>query len=294
MLFQRGLGPPQQTQNCKKLRTRKTDRPIHRGQLVRLGLPSLKSLPPLAQTESGAVDGFMDTGKVLIFFGPPGSGKGTQASRFSAALRIPAISTGEILRHESQSGSDLGRAVTAVLASGQLVGDDLMNQVVTRRLQDPDCAGGCILDGYPRTLAQAHTLDHLLAALGMPEQTIVDFSISARDVVARLDRRRQCAHCGRICSIETGRRGQLVCEVDGAPLIKRADDHPAAIRERLRMYKRNAAELIRFYRTRGYHRIRANRTPDEVSRQIFSALDLDWGAPMARNGRAAFATRAAY
>lgn len=234
----------------------------------------------------------MDTRTVLIFLGPPGSGKGTQASRLSAALGIPAVSTGEILRHECESGSELGRALSAALSSGQLVGDNLMNQIVGRRIQAADCSAGYILDGYPRTVTQARCLDQLLAKLGMPGPTVIDFSIPARDVVARLERRLQCTHCGRIFSVETGWHGRLVCEVDGAALVKRADDHAVAIRERLLAYKQNARELVRFYRPRGYHRIRASRTPDEVSRDIFSALRLHWAAPVTRR-HAAFATRAA-
>jgi adenylate kinase len=233
----------------------------------------------------------MDRGKVLIFFGPPGSGKGTQANRLSAALKIPAISTGEILRHESESGSEIGRTVSAMLSSGQLVSDSVMNEVVARRLRNSDCASGCILDGYPRTVLQARALDQLLANHGIPGPTVLEFAISARDVVTRLECRRQCSRCGRIFAASN--KKQSVCDVDGAPLIRRADDHPAAIRERLRLYKQNASELARYYRSRDYHCIRANRAPDEVSKQIFSALQLKWSVPV-RQARAALATRAAF
>src|SRR6185437_11291654 len=155
----------------------------------------------------------MDRGKVLIFFGPPGSGKGTQAGRLSASLKIPAISTGEILRHESESGSEIGRTVSAMLSSGQLVSDSVMNEVVAQRLQRADCAAGRILDGYPRTALQARALDELLASRGISSPTIFEFAISPRDVVARLERRRQCSRCGRIFGASNKR--QPVCEVDG-------------------------------------------------------------------------------
>ena len=102
---------------------------------------------------------------VLVILGPPGSGKGTQSGKLSQVLQIPAISTGEILRRECQSGSELGRTVHAVMASGGLVSDDLMNQVVTNRLTQDDCEAGCILDGYPRTVSQARFLHDFLKRL---------------------------------------------------------------------------------------------------------------------------------
>src|SRR6478752_6790605 len=123
-----------------------------------------------------------DHAHVVILLGPPGAGKGTQSARLSTALGIPAISTGEILRSECQSGSDLGREVETVLARGELVDDQIMNELVSRRLRESDCARGCILDGYPRTIAQARYLDHLNFAV----PRIFDFIVSARDVISRL------------------------------------------------------------------------------------------------------------
>lgn len=217
----------------------------------------------------------LNTGRVLILFGPPGSGKGTQAGRLASALGVPAISTGEILRSECQSGSLLGRELATLLSSGQLVSDGLVSEVVARRLQNADCASGCILDGYPRTVSQARFLDDLLAKLRIEAPTVLDFAVSPREVMARLDRRRQCARCGRIVSVDAHSTGPLACELDDAPLIRRADDHPAAIRERLRLYKQNASELVRYYRKRSYYRVRADRSPDEVTNQIFAALKLN-------------------
>src|ERR1039457_3715995 len=107
--------------------------------------------------------------KIVIFFGPPGSGKGTQAAVMSATLGIPAISTGDILRRECASGSSLGNSVRATLAAGLLVSDETINEVVARRIAKPDCKEGFILDGYPRTLEQAHFLGDLLQRMDMPE-----------------------------------------------------------------------------------------------------------------------------
>jgi adenylate kinase len=200
---------------------------------------------------------------VVILLGPPGAGKGTQSARLSAALGIPAISTGEILRSESQSGSDLGREVEALLARGELVDDQTINELVSRRLREPDCAHGCILDGYPRTIAQARYFDTLNFAV----PRIFDFIVSARDVVSRLGGRRYCPSCGQTFSTSQ------VCSQDGSPLIQRHDDKPAVIRERLRVYRRNMDKLVRFYRSRDYHPIHATRAPDMVFEELLRLLN---------------------
>ena len=267
---------------------------MRRGQVVHPGLPNLKNLVLIRETRQwNGGGGFMNSASVLILFGPPGSGKGTQAARLASILGVPAISTGEILRTECQSGSLLGQELTAMLSSGQLVSDGLVSEVVARRLQNADCASGCILDGYPRTVSQARFLDDLLMKLDIAGPTVLDFAISQREVITRLERRRQCARCARIFSVDIGSRNPLVCELDGAPLIRRADDHPGAIRERLRLYKQNASELARYYRGQNYHRIRADRPSDEVTTQIFSALKLNQRTNMPHT-RGALAPRAAY
>lgn len=209
-------------------------------------------------------------GKVIVFIGPPGSGKGTQAARVSTALGIPAISTGEMLRRECQSGSNLGKAVQNVLASGALVGDELMNEVVAKRLAQADCEQGCILDGYPRTISQARFLDRLVSKLKLSRPVVFDFDIDCEEVVARLSRRRQCSECGRIFSINGD--SEIVCDRDGSKLVQRPDDNPATIRERLKLYERNAGELLRHYAKKEYHRLCAMRTPEQVSDEVLSIL----------------------
>lgn len=204
-----------------------------------------------------------DHAHVVILLGPPGAGKGTQSARLSAALGIPAISTGEILRSECQSGSELGREVETVLGRGELVDDRTMNELVSRRLRESDCVRGCILDGYPRTVPQARHLENLNFA-GL---RIFDFIVSARDVVARLGGRRYCPACGQTFS------KSQVCARDGSPLIQREDDKPAVIRERLRVYRRNMDKLVRFYRSKDYHPIHATRAPDMVFEELLRLLD---------------------
>lgn len=225
----------------------------------------------------------------VIFLGPPGSGKGTQAARLSTELGIPAISTGEMLRRECRSGSALGRAVQSILASGQLVSDELMNQVLASRLREQDCRLGCILDGYPRTLSQARFLDRLLAGAHERRPLVFDFEISPEQIVTRLGRRRQCAECGRIFSLPPDSDGAgLVCEQDGSPLVQRPDDNPDIVRERLRQHERNAADLFRYYRHQDYHRISATRSPDQICDELVNILAANWPTPvLSRAARAA-------
>jgi adenylate kinase len=212
-------------------------------------------------------------GRVVILLVPPGSGKGTQAARLSTALGIPAISTGEILRRECESGSSLGKAVHSTLASGQLVSDDLVNQVVANRLSREDCRGGCILDGYPRTVSQARFVQQLLRILKMPRPVVFDFEIESEDVIARLSRRRQCTECGRIITVaEDNGAAEQVCDRDGMKLAPRADDDPAIISQRLRLYSQNAGELAGYYSKRDFHRISAARTPEQVSNEVLGIL----------------------
>ena len=231
-------------------------------------------------------------GTILVFLGPPGSGKGTQASRLSAALGIPAISTGEMLRRECQSGSKLGRAVQTVLNSGQLVSDDLINQVVASRIAQCDCASGCILDGYPRTVSQARYLSELLAKLSMPQPIVFDFDADCDEIISRLARRRECPHCRRIYSAADGSTdAKMVCGYDGTVLMQRADDNPGSIRERLRLYHHNASELVRYYRDKTYHRICATRPAAEIADEIISILEYHLPPPGLSNS-SRLATRA--
>ncbi len=210
----------------------------------------------------------------IILLGPPGAGKGTQAARLACALSVPAISTGELLRRECRSAAQLGRELERCLQSGRLVSDDLMNQVVFTRLTQADCESGFILDGYPRTVSQARYLDTVFARLAIRHPTIFDFEIPARDLMERLETRRQCVACGRIYGSETAANSRRAfCEDDGSPLVSRSDDHAAAIRERLRSYQSNAAELAGYYRSRNYHAIAAVRGPDEIACELLQLLE---------------------
>lgn len=209
--------------------------------------------------------------KVIAFLGPPGCGKGTQAALLSPAVGIPAVSTGELLRRECDSGSALGKTLRSVLASGQLVTDDLMNQLIASRLRESDVRRGCILDGYPRTIVQARFLDTSLSDLNFPEPIVLQFELGNEEIVARLGRRRLCPKCGRIFSV--GEEGDSFCTSDGAPLAQRPDDKPVTIRERLRLYEHNAGELIQHYARKRLYRIHATGSPAEISREILRLVE---------------------
>ncbi|MFL6350712.1 MAG: adenylate kinase family protein [Bryobacteraceae bacterium] len=233
--------------------------------------------------------------KVIILVGPPGSGKGTQAALVSPAIGIPTISTGEMLRRECQSGSALGNSVQAILAAGQLVSDDLMNQVISSRVREPDCQRGFILDGYPRTVSQARFLGRLLKGLSMPRPVVFHFDICNEDVLSRLTRRLQCAQCGRIFSMDArltngdSADSAMLCDRDGSKLVHRADDNAPSICERLRLYEENARRLLGYYRNRSYHRIWANRAPQDIANELLTILRLHSSArtmaPRARPAR---------
>lgn len=212
----------------------------------------------------------------MIFLGPPGCGKGTQAARLSSELQIPAISTGEILRQACESGSELGKTVRSVLESGQLVSDELMNQVVSQRLLADDCQDGCILDGYPRTVPQARFLSGCLQSHRMRAPLVVDFSLDDFEIVNRLSRRRLCGQCGRVYGAhpQTG-VPQIFCEADRSRLLQRPDDRPNVIRGRLRIHSTNAEQLVRYFEGQNYIRVSAAGSPDEVAEKLALLLDLE-------------------
>ena len=210
---------------------------------------------------------------VILLFGPPGCGKGTQAAVITQALGIPSISTGEIFRAELKAGTPLGNAAKDIMASGGLVGDDIVNAMVSGRLRQPDCRGGFLLDGYPRTIAQAQFLDGLLGELGYPEPTIIYLDVPDEVLVARLTSRRQCPACSRIYNLLSqppSREG--VCDADGAALIQRDDDKENVIRARLKAYAESTGPLIQFYSQRNFHRIDGNRRPEQIREDIQAIL----------------------
>jgi adenylate kinase len=210
---------------------------------------------------------------IVLLFGPPGCGKGTQSWFIAETLAVPGISTGEMFRAEIKAGSELGNRVSSILASGGLVSDDLVNEVVAARIGQPDCASGFLLDGYPRTVAQAEYLDALLAKGGLPRPVVVHIDVPGDVLVGRLGARRQCPQCGKIYNIlHQPPKVDGICDADGAALIRRKDDAEDVIRERLVAYEKLSRPLIDYYKGGNYYLVNGNREAPAITREIEALL----------------------
>ena len=215
----------------------------------------------------------------IVLLGAPGSGKGTQSQRLVERVGIPQISTGDLLRAAVSKGTELGRQAKEAMDSGRLVDDSLVLGMIRERLQEPDTRKGFILDGFPRNLAQAHALDHLLEALRQPLDAVVQLEVDYGELVRRISGRRTCADCGRVFNLltsppsGTGAR----CPKTGQPhrLVQRPDDNEATVAERLRVYDEKTRPLIDFYRARGLLRVLdAEGDLDTVTRRLAQTLGL--------------------
>ena len=184
----------------------------------------------------------------LIFLGAPGAGKGTQADIFAAELHIPTISTGNILRAAIADGTETGKKAKSYMDAGQLVPDEVILNIVKERLEQPDCQGGYILDGVPRTLAQAQALEEM----GVTFDKVVSLEVSDQAIVERMSGRRVCGQCGvpyHVTAHPPKREG--VCDACGGALIQRKDDAPETVLDRLKVYHVQTEPLKEFYAQRG-------------------------------------------
>ena len=223
----------------------------------------------------------------IILLGAPGSGKGTQAQRLVERYAIPQVSTGDLLRAAVARGSELGLKAKAAMDAGKLVDDSLVLGLIRERLAEPDARAGFILDGFPRNLAQARSLDALLHELGQPLDAVVQLEVDSAELVRRISGRRSCADCRRVFNLLTApppSGAAAICPKTGAlhRLMQRPDDNEATVAERLRVYQEKTAPLIDFYRSRGILRsIDALGELDEVTRRLMQALPPAAGAAAA-------------
>ncbi|MCI0524428.1 MAG: adenylate kinase [Acidobacteria bacterium] len=189
--------------------------------------------------------------KIIVIIGAPGAGKGTQSRLLSEKYGYPQISTGDILREMAQADTPLGRKIKETMAMGKLAPDEILAEVILARTSQPDCQEGYILDGYPRTLEQAHLLEELARK---QQKSVVFMRVGVREetLFKRLTGRRTCAKCGEIYNTYL-RPPKLegVCDLDGAPLTHRSDDNPESVRKRLEEYRQSTAPLIDYYRESG-------------------------------------------
>jgi adenylate kinase len=207
----------------------------------------------------------------LIMLGPPGAGKGTQADRVAKTRGIPKISTGDMLREAVKSGSELGKLVSAVLASGALVSDDLMIAIVRERLDRSDVRGGFILDGFPRTVPQAAALDEIVK--GRTPLVIVEIAVPDADIVRRLSMRMVCGSCGAIADAAAV-RASIECRQCGGTLVQRSDDKEAVVLERLNVYHRQTQPLVDYYQSRPTFRsVNGSQAPDLVAADLIAAIE---------------------
>lgn len=184
----------------------------------------------------------------LMMLGPPGAGKGTQAQRLSELLSIPQISTGDMLREAKRRGTELGLRAATFMDAGGLVPDDVVIGIVVERLTSPDVASGFILDGFPRTQAQAEALDKMGVAL----DAVINLTVDTEEIVRRLSKRQSCKGCGASYHPDSNPSAVAwVCDRCGGELFVRPDDEPVAIRARQSAYDEKTAPLVNYYRGRG-------------------------------------------
>lgn len=188
----------------------------------------------------------------VIFLGPPGAGKGTQARQAAQRWGVPQIATGDMLRAAAAGGTPLGREAKRHMDAGELVPDAVIIGLVAERLGQPDARKGFVLDGFPRTAAQAQALDRLLEDRGLGLDRVVLFRITEAELVTRLTGRRVCRQCGRNYHVSFSPSVQsAVCDACGGELYQRSDDEEATVRHRLHVYEENTRPLIDYYRRRG-------------------------------------------
>ncbi|MHB8707683.1 MAG: adenylate kinase [Desulfuromonadales bacterium] len=213
----------------------------------------------------------------LILLGPPGAGKGTQAKMLTERFAIPQIATGDILRAAVQAGTPLGIQAKGYMDAGALVPDEVVIGIVRERLQQEDCTAGFILDGFPRTVAQADALQVNLETLGLQLDRVVSLTVNADALVERLTGRRTCRNCGRgyHVSFDPPRNAQA-CDACGGELYQRDDDREETIRKRLTVYEQQTSPLIAYYRAAGLLTELDGMQPiPVVQEQILAALQAD-------------------
>lgn len=210
----------------------------------------------------------------VIMLGPPGAGKGTQATRIAERYGVPHISTGDMFRANLKQGTPLGEEARRYMDAGELVPDELVVRMVDDRLQWSDAEHGWVLDGFPRTIVQAEALDQVLGATGHPIDVVLRFAVDDDEVVERLSGRRVCRNCGHIYHVQANPPAEEgTCDECGGELHQRDDDKEEVIRTRLASYAEDTEPLERFYADRGLLRdVRATGDIDDVTARVVDTL----------------------
>jgi len=204
----------------------------------------------------------------LLLYGAPGSGKGTQANMLRSRYGIPHIATGDMLRAEIAAGTPLGKQAQPILAAGQYVSDDIMIGIIRNRLRQPDCAGGFIIDGFPRTIPQAEALDVLMSDLGRRFHRVLYLKVDTDLLLTRLAGRMVCPACQR-----TYPPASTACAADGTPLVQREDDKAEAVRPRIEIYLEKTIPVLEHYRGEGLvSEIDGRGTIEEITARVLAAI----------------------
>lgn len=210
----------------------------------------------------------------ILLMGPPGAGKGTQAEKLIREYGIPQISTGDMFRAAVKSGTALAKEAKSYMDKGALVPDSVTVGIVKERLAQDDCKKGWILDGFPRTTAQASALDAILHDLGIQLTAVLDFNVNRDDLVKRVSGRLVCRQCGASFHKEfRPPKQEGVCDNCGGELYQRADDNEVTVRERLAVYDTSTKPLIDYYKVSGrYYEINGDQSMDKVFADVQAAL----------------------
>ncbi|MCI5075962.1 adenylate kinase [Oricola sp.] len=212
----------------------------------------------------------------LILLGPPGAGKGTQAQRLVEKYGIPQLSTGDMLRAAVKAGTEVGQRAEAVMNAGKLVSDDIVNAIVSERIDAADCANGFILDGYPRTLVQADAVEEMLKNKNMDLDVVIELQVDDEVLVDRISGRFSCASCGTVYHDTTKQPAQEgVCDKCGSTEFKRrSDDQPDKVWTRLQAYYKETSPLIGYYHAKGLLKsVDGLQSIDDVARSMDAILD---------------------
>jgi adenylate kinase len=213
----------------------------------------------------------------LVFLGPPGAGKGTQAARVARHLGIPHIATGDIFRQAVEAGTPIGLRVKEVMDHGELVSDEMTNEVVRERMALDDTKNGFVLDGYPRNVEQALAFEENLKELGVKLDKVIKFMVNGPAIVQRLSGRRICPLCKTVYHFVTHPpQYDEVCDNDGTRLVKREDDQPETVERRLEVYGKLTKPLYDFYDERGLlHQVDALGTTNQVFERLIGIIQDD-------------------
>ena len=211
----------------------------------------------------------------LLMMGAPGAGKGTQAAKLVEKYKIPQISTGDMFRAAVKDGTELGKKAKACMDAGQLVPDDVTIGIVRERLAKSDCANGFILDGFPRTLAQAEALTKILDELGKKLTRVLNIHVPSEDLIERAIGRRICKNCGATYHVKfNAPKVADTCDNCGGNLYQRADDNADTMKNRLSVYENSTRPLIDYYKTAGIYTEVDGRQPiNKVTSDLFNVLD---------------------